>query len=83
MGVLCFHYSMVVSAEESSLRTQFGEAYERYCRAVPRFWPRWRSHPSAEGTFDRTIWRSKEYQAWLASACVAVLLVCVQEFLPA
>jgi protein-S-isoprenylcysteine O-methyltransferase Ste14 len=35
----CFH-AFVTLYEEPSLRRRFGDAYERYCRAVPRWLPR-------------------------------------------
>jgi len=35
---------VAISLEERELRTRFGEAYERYCRRVPRFVPRLRAH---------------------------------------
>jgi protein-S-isoprenylcysteine O-methyltransferase Ste14 len=34
-----FQYSAIVGLEEDFLRTRFGEEYERYCAAVPRFIP--------------------------------------------
>jgi protein-S-isoprenylcysteine O-methyltransferase Ste14 len=38
---LAFHI-FVVLYEEPTLRRQFGDAYEAYCRDVPRWLPRWR-----------------------------------------
>lgn len=35
-------YLAIVSAEEEYLERRFGEAYRRYCREVPRFFPRLR-----------------------------------------
>ena len=35
---------LVVILEEHELRERFGDAYERYCREVPRFIPRLRRH---------------------------------------
>jgi len=34
-----FQYSAIVGLEEDYLRTRFGDAYARYCAAVPRFIP--------------------------------------------
>jgi protein-S-isoprenylcysteine O-methyltransferase Ste14 len=46
IGILfgaAFYALATVPAEERYLRSTLGEAYERYCRRVPRFWPRWSS----------------------------------------
>jgi protein-S-isoprenylcysteine O-methyltransferase Ste14 len=34
------YFSLSIAAEERKLRERFGEEYERYSSAVPRFWPR-------------------------------------------
>ena len=39
-AVCAAFHAFVVLYEEPSLRGRFGEAYERYCRAVPRWLPR-------------------------------------------
>lgn len=39
-------YRHIVRQEESFLRIQFGAEFERYCRIVPRWFPRWR-YPAA------------------------------------
>lgn len=43
---LAFH-GFVVFYEEPHLRRTFGDAYQRYCQTVPRWFPRWR--PRAAG----------------------------------
>jgi len=40
LGAFVAYYPFVVLSEEAGLRRQLGEAYEAYCRRVPRFWPR-------------------------------------------
>jgi len=45
---IAFYRCCAVPAEEQQLRAALGEPYERYCREVPRFIPRW------------SLWRSPE-----------------------
>jgi protein-S-isoprenylcysteine O-methyltransferase Ste14 len=40
VAFFAFAYLAIISAEEQYLHRMFGEAYERYCRDVPRFLPR-------------------------------------------
>lgn len=41
LAVVATAYFLVSApVEERKLRAQFGVQYDRYCRAVPRFWPR-------------------------------------------
>jgi protein-S-isoprenylcysteine O-methyltransferase Ste14 len=55
IAVFVFLYTSIVPAEERFLRGQFGEAYARYCAAVPRLLPRLSAWPEAEQRgFDRT-----------------------------
>jgi protein-S-isoprenylcysteine O-methyltransferase Ste14 len=44
----CYHPA-VVFLEEPALRKRFGESYERYCAAVPRWLPRLRATDVAKG----------------------------------
>jgi len=63
-------YVMIVPAEEEFLRQRFGEAYERYCAAVPRMIPRlrpWRG--GTEGGFD---WHVLRGEAWIVFYLVAI-----------
>jgi len=46
-------YLWVLVYEEPALRRKFGESYQRYCQAVPRWIPRWR-RPSGEGKPEST-----------------------------
>jgi protein-S-isoprenylcysteine O-methyltransferase Ste14 len=40
MGVFLLIHTFVVFAEEPGLRKRFGQEYENYCQAVPRWIPR-------------------------------------------
>ncbi|HEX7237423.1 MAG TPA: isoprenylcysteine carboxylmethyltransferase family protein [Gammaproteobacteria bacterium] len=39
-GVYTLMYEAVTLAEEDYLRTKFGPAFDKYCRHVPRWWPK-------------------------------------------
>ena len=43
LGFFAFEYAFIVPAEEGFLRAQFGEAFDAYCRSVPRWLWRWRA----------------------------------------
>lgn len=43
-------YNAVVCTEEPFLRQAFGEVYDRYCREVHRWWPRWTRPPISRET---------------------------------
>jgi protein-S-isoprenylcysteine O-methyltransferase Ste14 len=47
-AVLAIGYHVFVRYyEEPTLRRVFGEAYGRYCEAVPRWWPKWSRRDSS------------------------------------
>jgi protein-S-isoprenylcysteine O-methyltransferase Ste14 len=60
-----FMYQAITLAEEAYLRNKFGEAFDRYCRDVPRWWPRLRGFEETFAT-TRFNWARvlvKEYSA--------------------
>lgn len=71
-------YMAIVAAEESFLRGKFGEAYEAYTRAVPRWIPRF-SGLTATVSAARFQWRRvlrKEYGStfvWMSGAVLLIL----------
>jgi protein-S-isoprenylcysteine O-methyltransferase Ste14 len=73
-----FVYVAIVAAEEQYLRSRFGEQFDRYCRAVPRWLPSLRALPDL-GAHGRFRWKRvliKEYGTpvgWI-SMLLAVLL---------
>ena len=72
-------YRAIVAAEEAYLGRQYGDAYARYAREVPRWWPRLGSARAATAGMDFN-WRRvvlKEYGSaayWVAGAAVLLLL---------
>lgn len=66
-----FAYVAIVAAEEAFLRQRFGEAYQEYCRRVPRWLPRLTGlrHTLREAPFDRRRVLRQEYGSlWIAVA---------------
>lgn len=68
-------YSLIVSREEEFLKGEFGGAFEKYRKSVPRFIPRLRSYSREEraGIDSRIAWRSERrtHQAFV----IALLLM--------
>jgi protein-S-isoprenylcysteine O-methyltransferase Ste14 len=46
--ILLAMYGRLAATEEAEMHVQFGDAYERYARQTPRFFPRW-GHASSAG----------------------------------
>lgn len=67
-------YTIIVPAEERFLAGQFGETYERYCRAVPQIIPRLR--PWTERTERPFDWRVLR-----GEACIGGILVLIYQTL--
>jgi len=63
VALFTLQYGLIISLEEEYLRRRFGEAYEDYCRHVPRFLPRpacprprgrpWAGRPSNPGSWGQ------------------------------
>ncbi len=71
-----FMYQAITLAEEAYLREKFGAAFDEYCRAVPRWWPRLRG---VAETFARTRFNwakvlAKEYSTPLGWTLPIVLI---------
>jgi hypothetical protein len=60
--------------EERLLATKFGEQYQDYCKAVPRFLPRL-SRTAGDGRFSMsTLIANNEFQGAAGTALLALLL---------
>ena len=52
-----FQYSLIVSLEEGYLASTFGDEFQRYCVAVPRFVPGWRRYVPGENPQPELDWK--------------------------
>ena len=59
-----------VAYEEKLLREKFGEPFEKYCSAVPRFLPKWRGQAGHGGFSFQQLMLNNEYRG----AAAAILL---------
>jgi protein-S-isoprenylcysteine O-methyltransferase Ste14 len=75
LGVFAAVYRAAIREEEAVLGQRFGEAYRRYERTVPRFFPRWPGSRS-KGDFDwRLVIQHREYYAWAGAVLGLAWLV--------
>lgn len=70
-------YRALVAKEEKYLLEVYGEAFEAYCREVPRFIPRRFPWPLPSAPYDagRMLRKHREWQAWLGVYAVTVYLL--------
>jgi protein-S-isoprenylcysteine O-methyltransferase Ste14 len=72
-------YGAVIRREEAMLRSQFGEAFERYAASVPLFFPaflkRRDGRPAGDGFRWERYRKNREYEAALGYALVMLFLV--------
>lgn len=76
-------YMPIVLVEERFLREKFGGDYERYCRSVPRFFPKLKSfhspfahYPSPNTSLDwRSALRSERSTYWTVSLLYIAFLI--------
>ena len=75
-GVLVFFTCIIVPGEELFLRRRHGNAYRRYCSAVPRYWPRLQPWPER-------LWRPLDWQAARGECWIIILLAVIYAVLRA
>jgi protein-S-isoprenylcysteine O-methyltransferase Ste14 len=68
-------YATIVPHEESFLRSQFGEAFDRYCERVPPVIPLPQPAPGGEGTWDPSVIREAESRTFLTFGAMLAVLV--------
>jgi protein-S-isoprenylcysteine O-methyltransferase Ste14 len=60
LGTMVGVYATIIPHEEQFLRSQFGEAFDRYCEAVPPIVPQAEPAPDGNGTWNPTVIREAE-----------------------
>jgi protein-S-isoprenylcysteine O-methyltransferase Ste14 len=68
-------YATIVPHEEAFLRTEFGEAFERYCERVPPVVPRSQAAPGGEGTWNPSVIREAESRTFATFGAMLGMLV--------
>lgn len=67
-------YAAIVPHEEGFLREQFGESFDRYCAAVPRYVPRSTPYEAARGTWNGSVVRTAETKTFVTFAAMLIAL---------
>ncbi len=76
LGAMAALYAAIVPHEEAFLRSQFGEAFERYCERVPRIVPQVEPMPGGNGEWDAETLLTAESKTFaLFGAMLAALAV--------
>ena len=76
LAVFGMQYGLIVSLEEEILRKRFGDEYERYYRAVPRFLPRLGPYTAGEPVpWDLAAALRSERRTFQSIAAVTALIV--------
>lgn len=74
LGIMYAVYATIVPHEEQFLRSQFGEAFERYCEQVPPIVPQAEPYPAARGTWKPEVIREAESKTFATFAAMLGLL---------
>jgi protein-S-isoprenylcysteine O-methyltransferase Ste14 len=76
LGTMAAVYATIVPHEEAFLRSEFGEAYERYCERVPAMIPQSEPAPGGQGEWDASAIKEAESNTFATfGAMLAVLAV--------
>jgi protein-S-isoprenylcysteine O-methyltransferase Ste14 len=68
-------YATIVPHEEAFLRSEFGDAFERYCERVPRVIPQAQPAPDGEGTWNPGVIRDAESRTFATFGAMFAMLV--------
>jgi protein-S-isoprenylcysteine O-methyltransferase Ste14 len=68
-------YATIVPHEEAFLRSEFGEAFDRYCERVPPVIPLSAPAPNGEGTWNSSVIREAESRTFATFAAMLGVLI--------
>jgi protein-S-isoprenylcysteine O-methyltransferase Ste14 len=74
LAVMAGVYATIVPHEEGFLRSQFGEAFERYCGEVPQVIPRLEPAPGGKGTWRPAVIKEAESRTFLTFGAMLAAL---------
>lgn len=72
-----FQYWMIVSLEEEFLEKKFGEVYQSYRQAVPRFVPRWSPYRTPQQASQKPDYASAVTSERRTFQAIAIILVAI------
>ena len=75
LGTMAGVYATIIPHEEQFLRSQFGEAFDRYCEAVPPLVPLAEPAPDAQGTWDASVIKDAESRTFATFGAMLGVLV--------
>jgi protein-S-isoprenylcysteine O-methyltransferase Ste14 len=75
LGAMLGVYATIVPHEEAFLRSQFGDAFDRYCERVPPVIPLSQPAPDGEGVWDPSVIRDAESRTFATFGAMLATLV--------
>lgn len=75
LAVMAAVYATIVPHEEKFLRSEFGDAFERYCERVPPVIPRTEPAEGGEGTWNPSVIREAESRTFATFGAMLGVLV--------
>jgi protein-S-isoprenylcysteine O-methyltransferase Ste14 len=74
LAAMCGIYATIVPHEERFLRSQFGEAFERYCERVPPVIPATKPMPEGAGQWRPSVIKEAESKTFLTFGAMLIVL---------
>jgi protein-S-isoprenylcysteine O-methyltransferase Ste14 len=75
LGVMAGVYSTIIPHEEQFLRSQFGEAFDRYCERVPPLVPQTEPAAEQQGEWDSSVIKEAETRTFATFGAMLGVLI--------